>query len=241
MVHIRFVSAFRPWGVPGPTSKLLLRVPSQMGRRETEHKGEQKREPRLVLSCTQGGWACSRGLQAFARERESLCVSSSSRAATSSYEGPGPSFYRCKEQAQVYNGERSNVLTCLAERSQNPMYMPTWLSKRFWRPVHVMLWPSEERLRPMEAQLSGLSGPCWRLLASVRGWEPPSSWSTRGAIITCSPGRARWDADLVPESAFIPFVSFGDLDNNTFKCLTSLLSVEQEIQYDEHTWIVYND
>ena len=27
------------------------------------------------------------------------------------------------------------------------------------------------------------------------------------------------------ESAFIPFVSFGDLDNNTFKGLTSLLSV----------------
>jgi hypothetical protein len=37
------------------------------------------------------------------------------------------------------------------------------------------------------------------------------------------------------ESAFIPFVSFGDLDNNTFKGLTSLLSVEQKIQYDEHT------
>ena len=37
------------------------------------------------------------------------------------------------------------------------------------------------------------------------------------------------------ESAFIPFVSFGDLDDNTFKGLTSLLSVEQEIQYDEHT------
>jgi hypothetical protein len=29
-----------------------------------------------------------------------------------------------------------------------------------------------------------------------------------------------------PESAFIPIVSFGDLDNNTFKGLTSLLSVE---------------
>jgi hypothetical protein len=40
---------------------------------------------------------------------------------------------------------------------------------------------------------------------------------------------------LPTESAFIPFVSFGDLDNNTFKGLTSLLSVEQEIQYDEHT------
>ena len=40
---------------------------------------------------------------------------------------------------------------------------------------------------------------------------------------------------LILESAFIPFVSFGDLDNNTFKGLTSLLSVEQKIQYDEHT------
>jgi hypothetical protein len=49
--HIIIVSAFRPRGVPGPTSKLSLRVPAQMGRRETEHKGEQKGEPRLMLSC----------------------------------------------------------------------------------------------------------------------------------------------------------------------------------------------
>jgi hypothetical protein len=106
-------------GVPRPTSKLSLRVPAQMGRRETEHKGEQKREPRLVLSCAQGGCTCSRGLQAFARERERerLPVSPSSRAATFSYEGPGPSFYRCKEKAQVYNGGCSNMLTCLAEGS----------------------------------------------------------------------------------------------------------------------------
>jgi hypothetical protein len=60
----------------------------------------------------------------------------------------------------VYNGECSNVLTCLAERSQSPMYMPTWLSERCWCPVHVMSWPSEERLSPVEAQLSGLLGPC---------------------------------------------------------------------------------
>jgi hypothetical protein len=34
------LSAFRPRGVPGPTSKLSLRVLAQMGRRETEeHKG----------------------------------------------------------------------------------------------------------------------------------------------------------------------------------------------------------
>jgi hypothetical protein len=60
----------------------------------------------------------------------------------------------------VYNGERSNVLTCLAERSQSPMYMPTWLLERCWCPVHVMSWPSEEHLSPVGAQLSELSGPC---------------------------------------------------------------------------------
>jgi hypothetical protein len=38
------------------------------------------------------------------RERESPFVGPSSRTATSSYEGPGPSFYRCKERVQVYNG-----------------------------------------------------------------------------------------------------------------------------------------
>jgi hypothetical protein len=126
---VRLMSAFRPRGVPGLTSKLSLRVPAQMGRREMEHKGGG-REPRLVLSCAQGGCACSRGLQAFAREGESLLVSPSSRAATFLCEGPGPSFYRCKERAQVYNGGCSNVLTCPAERSQSPMYMPTWLSQR---------------------------------------------------------------------------------------------------------------
>jgi hypothetical protein len=63
------------------------------------------------------------------RERASF-VSPSSRAATFSYEGPGPSFYRRKEKAQVYNGECSNVLTCLAERSQSPMYMSSWQSER---------------------------------------------------------------------------------------------------------------
>jgi hypothetical protein len=39
-------------GVPGPTSKLSLRVPAQMGRRETKHKGENskgKPRPRVVL------------------------------------------------------------------------------------------------------------------------------------------------------------------------------------------------
>jgi hypothetical protein len=61
------LSAFRPLGVPEPTSKLSLRAPAQMGWRETEHKGG---EPRLRVVLLQSGCACSRGLQAFARERE---------------------------------------------------------------------------------------------------------------------------------------------------------------------------
>jgi hypothetical protein len=68
------VSAFQPRGVPGPTSKLSLRVPAQMGRRETEHKGETIRG--IAASCCPtpradalavGGYKRSRG-----RERESL-------------------------------------------------------------------------------------------------------------------------------------------------------------------------
>jgi hypothetical protein len=145
---------------------LSLRVPAQMGRRETEHKGENSKGGTTASCCpvpradalAVGGYKRSRG-----RERErarALCVGLFSRATTFSYESPGPSFYRCKERAQVYNGGCSNVLTCLAEGSQSPMYMPSWLSERFWRPVHVMSWPSEERLSPVEVQLSGLLDPC---------------------------------------------------------------------------------
>jgi hypothetical protein len=38
-VHL---SAFRPRGVPGPTSELSPRATAQMGRRETEHEGGKK-------------------------------------------------------------------------------------------------------------------------------------------------------------------------------------------------------
>jgi hypothetical protein len=36
------VSAFRPRGVPGPTSELSPRAPAQMGRREAEREGGKK-------------------------------------------------------------------------------------------------------------------------------------------------------------------------------------------------------
>jgi hypothetical protein len=150
-------------GVPGPTSKLSLRVSAQMGRRETEHKGEQNRELRLVLSCAQGGCACSRGLQAFARERERERACPSARppawppSRTRALDLP---FIDVRRGPRCTMGGCSNVLTCLAKRSQSPMYMSTWLSERCCYPVHVMSWPSEERSNPVEVQLSGLSDPC---------------------------------------------------------------------------------
>jgi hypothetical protein len=76
------LSAFRPQGVPGPTSKLSSRVPAQMGRRETKHEGggeeRKKGKPAAsVLSCAQVRCACSRGLQASAwGESEGLYASS---------------------------------------------------------------------------------------------------------------------------------------------------------------------
>jgi hypothetical protein len=116
------LSTFRPRGVPGPTSKLSPRVPTQMGQRETEHKGGRngkRGNPRpSCCPAPRSGALAVGGLQVSARERERDCPPARSPARpTFSYESPGPSFYRRKERAQVYNGGCSSVLTCLAERS----------------------------------------------------------------------------------------------------------------------------
>jgi hypothetical protein len=104
-------------------SKLSPLVPAQMGWRETEHEGWKKqakgKPAAFVLPCAQVGCACSRGVTSIRegeRERDRLPARSPARP-TFLYESPGPSFYRCKERAQVYNGGCSSVLTCLAERS----------------------------------------------------------------------------------------------------------------------------
>jgi hypothetical protein len=59
---------------------------------------------RLVLSCAKGGCACSRGYKRL-RGRESEPVRQPVLPRDHPpHEGPGPSFYRCKERVQVYNG-----------------------------------------------------------------------------------------------------------------------------------------
>jgi hypothetical protein len=113
------LSAFRPRGVPGPTSKISPRVLAQMGRRETEHKGGRKQQrgnPRPSCcpaprsgALAVGGYKRPRG-RVREREGERDCPPARSPARpTSSYESPGPSFYRHKEKAQVYNG---SVVVC---------------------------------------------------------------------------------------------------------------------------------
>jgi hypothetical protein len=124
------MSAFRSRGVPGPTSKLSLRVPAQMCRRETEHKGSKKGNrgsccpaPRADALAV-GGYKRSRG-------RERACPSARSRARppsrTRALDLP---FIVVRRRPRCIIGGCSNVLTCLAERSQSPMYMPSWQSER---------------------------------------------------------------------------------------------------------------
>jgi hypothetical protein len=65
---------FDPGGVPGPTSKLSLRVPAQMGRRGMEHKGKENRgscypAPRADALAV-GGYKRSREKE---RARSSAC------------------------------------------------------------------------------------------------------------------------------------------------------------------------
>jgi hypothetical protein len=122
-IETALLSAFRPRGVPGPTNKLSLRVPAQMGRRETEHKRGEKQQrgnprPPCCPAPTSDALAVGGYKRPRERERERDCPPARSPARpTFSYESPGPSFYRRKERAQVYNGGCSNALTCLAERS----------------------------------------------------------------------------------------------------------------------------
>jgi hypothetical protein len=57
-----------------------------------------------VLSCARADALAVGVISVREGESVSLFVSPSSRATTLPYEGPGPSFYRCKERVQVYNG-----------------------------------------------------------------------------------------------------------------------------------------
>jgi hypothetical protein len=159
------VSAFRPRGVPGPTNKLSLRVPAQMSRRETGHKGGRtvrgNHGLHVVLrlgrmdALALGGYKRSRG-----REREPYASARSPARPIFCTRALDLPFIDVRRGPRCTMGGCSNVLTCLGERSWCPMYMPSWLSERCCCPVHVMSWPSDESWSPAEVQLSGLSDPC---------------------------------------------------------------------------------
>jgi hypothetical protein len=98
-------------------SKLSPRVPAQMGRHETEHEGggEETGErgnprPSCCPAPRSGALAVGGYKRPHGREREPYAPARSPARPTFSYESPGPSFYRRKERAQVYNGGCSSVL-----------------------------------------------------------------------------------------------------------------------------------
>jgi hypothetical protein len=95
------MSAFRPLGVPGPTSKFVAACPSPDG---LARDGTQGGNVARVISHQGGALVVGvTSVRERERERVSMFVSSFSRA-TLPHEGPGPPFYRCKERVQVYNG-----------------------------------------------------------------------------------------------------------------------------------------
>jgi hypothetical protein len=95
--------------------------PRWVGARRSTKGGRNRQRGNPRPSCCptpRSGVLAVGGLQASARERErDRPLARSPVRPTFSYESPGPSFYRRKERAQVYNGGCSSVLTCLAERS----------------------------------------------------------------------------------------------------------------------------
>jgi hypothetical protein len=88
-------------GVPGPTSKIVAACLSPYGLARDGTQGRQN-VARVILR--QGDALAVGVTSAREGERVSRFVTPSSRATTHSHEGPRPSFYRCKERVQVYNG-----------------------------------------------------------------------------------------------------------------------------------------
>jgi hypothetical protein len=101
-------------------SKIVIACPSPDGlaRDGTQRGGK----PRFVLSCARVG-ALAVGVTSVREgERES-------RATTFCMRALALPFIDARRGSRCTMG-CSNMLTCQAERSQSPMYMPTWLSER---------------------------------------------------------------------------------------------------------------
>jgi hypothetical protein len=105
---------------------LSPRAPAQMGRHETEREGgkpegdKRKGETRGLRVCPaprSGALAVGVTSVRVGESERLMRVVPFPRAANLLYECPGPSFYRRKERAQVYNRRCSRMLTCLAKRS----------------------------------------------------------------------------------------------------------------------------
>jgi hypothetical protein len=99
--HVHSYRRFDPGGSLDRLVNLSLRVADQMGWREMEHKGGKRGS---CYPLRQGDALVVGVTSVRERERESEPVRQLVSRATLPHGGPGPSFYRCKERVQVYNG-----------------------------------------------------------------------------------------------------------------------------------------
>jgi hypothetical protein len=90
---------------------------TKVGKKEGDRQERGNPRPSCCPAPRSGALAVGGYKRPRGRERETLRVVPFPARPTFSYESPGPSFYRRKERAQVYNRRCSSVLTCLAERS----------------------------------------------------------------------------------------------------------------------------
>jgi hypothetical protein len=88
---------------------------ARRGEKETGKRGNPR--PSCCPAPRSGALAVGGYKRPCGRGRATHASARSPARPTFSYESPGPSFYRRKERAQVYNGGCSSVLTCLVERS----------------------------------------------------------------------------------------------------------------------------
>jgi hypothetical protein len=113
------VSAFRPRGsLDRRVNCRRVSQPRWVGARRSTKGGRDRQRGILRPPCCPAPRSGALAVGGYKRPRGRDCLPARSPARpTFSYESPGPSFYRRKERAQVYNGGCSSVLTCLAERS----------------------------------------------------------------------------------------------------------------------------
>jgi hypothetical protein len=129
-----YLSAFRPRGVPGPTSKFVVACPSPDGLAQDGTRGENA--ARIISH--QGGMLVVGVTSVRERENEPVRLLVPPRDLSlrpSRRKGLDLPFIDARRGSRCTMGGVAYALTCLAERCLSPVYMPTWLSEKCLSPA----------------------------------------------------------------------------------------------------------